>query len=352
MTPHRRLVSLLLPALFVALANPAVRSEEPESCEVPADATSEHCARCTEPCRTVRFSFVARLDGLPAGAREAVLFLPLPANSPNQTIEDLAFETAGAVETVSDDRHGNPIARIVFSGKALETPSVTVRFRAHRQAVRVDLAFLEGTPDPRSASREAAPHLSADPRTPANDGIKALVARLTEGKVGAVARGRALFQHVVTEIAPVAAGEAGGGGRAEWALEHKRGDAADVHALFIALARAAGIPARFETGVLLQAHTTQGSVAGRHVWASMFVPILGWVPVDAAEAKRQAGRPANAFGGVDCDRILFSSGSDLTCGQAGAPWDFLLEPRAEADGVPLPAVGHTLTFQEEARDEQ
>lgn len=61
-------------------------------------------------------------------------------------------------------------------------------------------------------------------------------------------------------------------------LDAKKGTARDIAHLFIAAARAAGLPSRFATGYL---HLPEQGRTALHQWAEINVPALGWVGFDA-----------------------------------------------------------------------
>jgi transglutaminase-like putative cysteine protease len=63
----------------------------------------------------------------------------------------------------------------------------------------------------------------------------------------------------------------------------KRGVCQDYAHIFIACARSGGVPARFVSGHFLRSDGTVHQQAG-HAWAEAFVPDLGWVGFDAANA--------------------------------------------------------------------
>jgi transglutaminase-like putative cysteine protease len=63
----------------------------------------------------------------------------------------------------------------------------------------------------------------------------------------------------------------------------KRGVCQDYAHIFIACARSVGVPARFVSGHFLRSDDTVQQQAG-HAWAEAFVPDLGWVGFDAANA--------------------------------------------------------------------
>ena len=70
-----------------------------------------------------------------------------------------------------------------------------------------------------------------------------------------------------------------------WALQNGRGDCTEFSNLFIALARAAGIPAKSISGFgYLPLYTLQAGTDIKtlgHAWSIFYLPNYGWVPADA-----------------------------------------------------------------------
>jgi len=60
------------------------------------------------------------------------------------------------------------------------------------------------------------------------------------------------------------------------AFKTRCGDCGQYSALFITMARIAGIPARQQSGFNFYPGNT-----GAHVWSEIYLPVKGWVPVDA-----------------------------------------------------------------------
>jgi len=67
------------------------------------------------------------------------------------------------------------------------------------------------------------------------------------------------------------------------AFAFKRGVCQDYAHIFIACARSAGVPARFVSGHFLRSDGQVHQQAG-HAWAEAFVPDLGWIGFDPANA--------------------------------------------------------------------
>jgi hypothetical protein len=63
-----------------------------------------------------------------------------------------------------------------------------------------------------------------------------------------------------------------------WALRNRIGDCSEYSYLFVALCRAAGIPARIQAGFGF--HDLKETTADGHMWAEYYLPDYGWIPVD------------------------------------------------------------------------
>ncbi len=119
-----------------------------------------------------------------------------------------------------------------------------------------------------------------------------------------------------------------------------KGNCTDFHAFFMALAHAAGLPARFRMGYSLPAADKGTLGGGYHVWAEFHAGPVGWVPVDISEAWKHPEKRDFYFGNLDPDRVLVSTGRELELSprQKGRPLNFLSRPYAEFDGEPRPGL--------------
>ncbi|HYD03645.1 MAG TPA: transglutaminase-like domain-containing protein [Alphaproteobacteria bacterium] len=92
--------------------------------------------------------------------------------------------------------------------------------------------------------------------------------------------------------------------KSSWVLANRKGVCDELTNLFISLNRAAGIPARFVSGV---AYTNLDEVFGEswvpHAWAEVYYPGVGWVPYDVTYGQ---------YGFVDTGHIKLSDNSDST----------------------------------------
>jgi transglutaminase-like putative cysteine protease len=188
-------------------------------------------------------------------------------------------------------------------------------------------------------------YLEADSRVPV--GGPAL--QLVKGKAlpaDQMAVARVLYDSVNGSMRYSKDGIGWGNGDVVWACENRYGNCTDFHSVFIALARAQKIPAKFEIGFPLPEKRGSGEVTGYHCWAKFRPEGKGWVPVDISEANQNVALRDYCFGNLTENRILFSTGRDidLVPKQSGGPLNFFIFPYVEVDGQPYPASRVTRRF--------
>ena len=126
-----------------------------------------------------------------------------------------------------------------------------------------------------------------------------------------------------------------GNGDAVYACDIGTGNCTDFHSYFIALARAAGIPARFAIGSTIPSARDEGGIDGYHCWAEFHADGKWW-PVDISEADKYASLATYYFGHHPANRFELSRGRDLVVepGPASVPINFLAYPVLEIGGKP------------------
>ncbi len=90
----------------------------------------------------------------------------------------------------------------------------------------------------------------------------------------------------------------GGWNAAPTVLERGNGSCSEFTFAFLALARAAGLPARYEAGLVVR--QDDGSIDDvYHRWAQVYLPPFGWVPADPSRGKpASAMEVASSFGSL------------------------------------------------------
>ncbi len=137
----------------------------------------------------------------------------------------------------------------------------------------------------------------------------------------------------------------GGWNAAPVILKRGTGSCSEFSFAFIALARAAGLPARYEAGVVVR--QDDGSVDEvYHRWPQVYLPPFGWIPVDPSKGKPAPPyEVAVSFGSLS-NRFFITThggGDSAYLGwtyNANAFYEFsgraVIEERAEAKWEPLP----------------
>lgn len=152
----------------------------------------------------------------------------------------------------------------------------------------------------------------------------------------AAATARAIYDWVVDNVEYKKVGTGWGNGDTFWACSERYGNCTDFHALFIALARTEGIPARFEIGFPVPLDRSEGVIGGYHCWVQFYLPERGWVPIDASEAAKHPEQREALFGSHPADRVHFTTGRDIVVSPASeqAPLNYFIYPYVEVGGKP------------------
>lgn len=88
-------------------------------------------------------------------------------------------------------------------------------------------------------------------------------------------------------------------------LTERRGDCGTQALAFVALCRAAGVPARWQSGWVMKPGKWN-----LHDWAEFYAPGIGWIPADPSVGRQDSGDPAVRdflFGNIDSYRMIANS---------------------------------------------
>lgn len=300
--------------------------------------------------RSLEMTTVTHVPAMPAGSRELRIWVPLPYTGQDayQKISQLKVESPVPYrierETAFGDRYAYVVVRPAQARKAFD---IRISFHVDRFEHRVSL-----TPSP---SAPAVPHvelaryLRPDKMIPLEGQIGELSAEYTKGAHGSIEKAHKIYDYILATMHYDHAGTGWGHGDAVWACNSKHGNCTDFHSLFIGMARAAGVPARFQIGLQLPANAHSGVIASYHCWAEFYAKGIGWVPIDAAKASQDPSKAKYYFGAIDTDRVMFSMGRDirLVPPQNGEPLNYFVYPYAELDGKPYDAITHDASFRDD-----
>ena len=256
-------------------------------------------------------------------------------------------------------------------GHMMPPPTVTVMSRVETTNYSVTLT----TPNGAKRTADLAAHLRPTRLIPLDGIVKQTSDEITKGRSTDLAKARAIYDWIVDNTTRDADVKGCGLGDIRGMLEMKNlsGKCADLNALFVGLARAAGLPARDLYGLRV-APSSQFASLGRaggnvttaqHCRAEVWADGYGWIPVDPAdvrklilEEKKTMNDPAvikarqQLFGSWEMNWIAFNDAHDVTLpGSAGKALPFLMYPQAEVGGTRLDSLDpehfkYTITARE------
>lgn len=297
----------------------------------------------------------------PRDARQVKLWFPYPTSDPDQTISDLRFDGNYSRFTLSREPNSGALYLYTEWNGPMDPRRLQVTFRARARERRVRGLADRGNALP----IEVRQYLESEFWIPVEDPrVKAVATEATKGKRGILAKARGVYDWVVENTRRDPDVPGCGLGKVEVTIAQRTGKCADISSVFVAVARAAGVPAREVFGLRLGQPGQSDITDGHHCWAEFYLPGTGWVPVDPADVRKvmlakdldlAAARPVRDyfFGAVDQFRIqLQKGGRGLHFPEGNAePVNYFMYPYAEVDGVPLDYCKprdfrYTVTFAE------
>lgn len=153
---------------------------------------------------------------------------------------------------------------------------------------------------------------SADPK------IVAMADQVAAGETNPYRLARRFYDHVIATAHYKLLGKGLLGAKA--LATTGQGECGDYASLFIALARAKGVPARPVVG-----YWALSGIDQTHVWAEFYLEGLGWIPVDPTFGQSRPGargRPDYYFGSMDNKRVILNKGFNVPL-DAPAPDGYL-----------------------------
>ena len=270
------------------------------------------------------FEFLYRAT-LPEMNADARMWIPLPATDSFQKVEVRSIVAPGTREILHERKYDN---RVLYLTLGPQDSGKTVAIRFHVQ--RLEKArYQEDSSDPKQ-------YLEPEQLVPDNDEFRRIAAEVVAGKKGDLVRARAIYDHTIDRMRYVKYGSGWGQGNAVYACDSRTGNCTDYHAYFIALSRAAGIPARFAIGASIPSARNEGGISGYHCWAEFHAEGTWW-PVDISEGDKYSSLATYYFGHHPANRIELSRGRDLVVdpGPQSGPINFLAYPVLEVGGEPV-----------------
>ncbi len=260
---------------------------------------------------------------LPEIRDEAKVWIPIAMSDSFQTVDLVRMKTPGNRKMLKEKEHDNLILYLELdagsSGKQIEIAYNVVRHEKGPYEARKPVAGK---------------YLGSNLLIPVNTRFKTIAQEALLGKQeeGTLVQARALYDYIMDNMRYAKAGDYGRGD-AVYACDSKSGNCTEFHSFFIALARSAGIPARFSIGAAIPSNRNEGGIDGYHCWAEFYAEGKWW-PVDISEADKYSNLATYYFGRHPANRIELSRGRDLVVepGPESGPINFHAYPVMEIDG--------------------
>ena len=301
------------------------------------------------------FEVTTRIEIINAsGATRAWIPMPLtPDTDYHRNLGQSWSGNAASPRVVRDEKYGAGIFTAEWpAGQSAPVVELVTKHATRDRAV--DLAKPGSNPAPED--RKTLALYLAPSRLIVTDGIVAETSReITKGRTADLEKSRAIYDWIVdnTFRDPKVRGCGIGDIRGMLETRNLGGKCADLNALFVGLARAAGIPARDIYGVRaadsaeFKSLGKSGDITkAQHCRAEFYVASHGWVPVDPADVRKvvleerpggialndplAARARAKLFGAWEMNYLAYNYAHDLRLpGSNTEPIAFLMYPQAE-----------------------
>ena len=279
-------------------------------------------------------------------AERAEIWLPYPLSDAFQSISKANISGNAESMGVENDPRGGAVYLRASWAKPQATPVLTLRFDIHSSYRKLKNLRETDTPFPVEVLR----FLEDSDSLAVSDPLFADVAEKLKKEPSILKRARMAYDWVVENTFRNNDVKGCGLGLPVRTLTEMKGGGkcADISAVFVALLRAAGVPARDVYG-LRMASPKNGEITGDfHCWAEFYVPGIGWVPADPADVRKamltdgvelqDAGTLKEFFWvGDELFRIALNRdtrGTILSDTTKKTPLTYFMYPYAEVDGKP------------------
>ncbi len=291
--------------------------------------------------RTVKLTQTVTLADIPEGCAQLRLWVPVPSDGPWQRVIDAKLVSAPGNARVIEQAEGR--GAFVYTEVRNPAPgsaSVVFECTVERQGVHFEL-------DGATSANAIQPELFAEALDQnetlmeADAGMRALADKACGDERDVGRQALLLMQYVAASADHYSKDSSKpkcGIGSADNCLMQGGGCCTDLHSLFIALARARGIPARIQFGYrLLDAKAGAPYDPGYRCWIEVFVPGLGWVPNDIVASDGCATPDAHTWASLSSTRVSLWEGRNfqLTPPAAAGAINVMFGGWAELDGKPV-----------------
>lgn len=285
--------------------------------------------------RAFQLTYEVRLPAIPPEANEIKVWVPLAVSDQHQKIRRRVIQVPYPYRVTKDPQYGNDILFIALRQPLPSSLKLSVQYEAEVRENHPRLGkTASSTTVPPRIRQELTLHLSSNRLMVVDEKIRRLAEQVTANAQTPAQKAEAIYRYVVERMRYDKETPGWGKGDTLRACEIGAGNCTDFHSLFISLARASGIPARFTIGLPVP-EKPEGDIPGYHCWAEFYLDGTGWVPVDASEAWKHREKMNYFFGTYDPNRLALSTGRDIQLVPqpvSSDPLNIFFFPYVEVDG--------------------
>jgi transglutaminase-like putative cysteine protease len=215
--------------------------------------------------------------------QEAQLWIPYPLSDRDQIISQIKISGDYSESAVySDQKFSTPILYARWN-KGAKSRKMVFSFNVVRhEVIRRDFPGKEAAWDPADYSM----WLTGTSLGPIDGPVKALADKITKGETTVLGKSKAIYDWICKNMYRDPKTIGCGPGDVCSLLERPGGKCTDIHSVFVALCRAASVPAREVFGIRQGKKSPQDITKWQHCWAEFYLPGYGWVPVDPADVRK------------------------------------------------------------------
>ena len=301
--------------------------------------------------RHLQFDYEVYLRDIPPAASKLSVWVPLLPENDYQKIDEISIDPRESSEINEDHLYKNKILHFELKPPFDSSYKLTVHYKLKRLEYINRPGSGGNGPTKRENGDELSKFLRANRLVTLSPKVKTIAQEITKGKKTTIEKARAIYNFIFDNVSYDKTIPGWGNGDTERVCNLKAGNCTDFHSLFISLARANNIPAKFVIGIPLK-NKDQGEYDSYHCWAEFYDEQLGWIPVDVSEAWKDKSRYEYYFGTIGENRLEFSQGRDIVLEpkQAGEPLNYFFYPYAEVDGQIHKGIGVLFKYQNVSDD--
>ena len=200
----------------------------------------------------------------------------------NQRITEL--ESSPKFNALINDPDGNRIGIFYFSNvRAGEVKDIEISYKAEVDWQDININPAKFPNDYSQDAPDLTRYLKREENIDISDELIQNTAKAIVGDIkNPYLKGKAIYDFIVANIKYENTEDFSGLQRCKETLIQKRGNCADITKLYIALARASGIPTRQVCGLVFTPNVSPTKSVEKigHAWVEIYLPVYGWVPVD------------------------------------------------------------------------